>query len=217
MPVECPAGTFNNKLYGKVVSDCQLCPLGHECDTATVDTGAICRQGYYCPLGSAPAEYPCPPGTFGGFRTGLKDLSECMPCPAGYYCPLGTATPVPSPPGYYQPHSGIGSEQGLIICPPKHPCNESSMVTYKGRHCEPGYYCPAGSTSSKQIPCPAGTYSDSYFIYQALECLPCPMGYKCAVGSTSNDLINCPKNQFCLEGTADSDNLKCPNGTYAPY
>ena len=96
--------------------------MGHQCDTATKTLGDICTEGYYCPLGSYPAQYPCPAGTYGGGRTALKDMSECLPCPAGYYCPTGTAIPIASPAGYYQPHEGIGDKEAMVICPPKYYC-----------------------------------------------------------------------------------------------
>jgi len=126
----------------------------------TIDKGAACPEGYFCPRGTGPGEYPCPMGTFGAYRTGKKDLGECLPCPPGHYCPEATATPVPAPAGKYTPLAGIGAESALFLCPPKYYCDETGMTNYKGKICEPGYVCPAGSTSATNTPCPEGTWSD---------------------------------------------------------
>jgi hypothetical protein len=147
IPQECPRGTYNDELFGRAIADCKLCPMGRECDVATKDQGKTCAKGYFCPLGSYPRQWPCPAGTFSGYRSGLKDQSECMVCPAGNYCPQASVDPRPVLPGYYQPHQGIGEEEGKVICPPGYHCPNSAMTTYKGYHCTPGYFCPAGSTS----------------------------------------------------------------------
>lgn len=76
------------------------------------------------------------------------------------------------------------------------------MTSYKGYFCEPGYYCPAGSTSAKQVACPAGTYSDSADIFDAAQCLPCPRGFMCDAGATSAKIIVCPINNFCELGSS---------------
>lgn len=94
VPLECPQGTYNDELFGKSKADCKLCPMGRECAQATKDQGQTCQKGYFCPLGSYPRQWPCPPGTFSGYRSGLKDQSECMVCPAGSYCPKATINPI---------------------------------------------------------------------------------------------------------------------------
>lgn len=92
------------------------------------------------------------------------------------------------------------------------------MTQYKGYFCTPGYYCPAGSSSSIEMPCPEGTYSDSYEIFDASQCYVCPAGYKCPEATSSlTGMIACPLNQFCIPGTKSSVTMKCPAGSYAPY
>lgn len=142
-----------------------------------------------------------------------------MVCPAGSYCPKATITPIKVSSGFYQPHQAIGDEAAKVICPPGYHCPNSGMVTYKGYHCSPGHYCPAGSTSPTQEKCPEGTYSDSYEIFDASQCLICPAGLKCALASTSSNgmMIDCPKNQYCPPGTQVSKINYCPPGSYAPY
>lgn len=92
------------------------------------------------------------------------------------------------------------------------------MTAFKGFHCTPGYYCPAGSISTKQMPCPEGTYSDSYEIFDASQCYICPAGYKCGFSSTSSsNMTSCPKNQYCPPATKASSTINCLAGSYAPY
>ncbi len=175
-------------------------------------------MGYFCPLGSYPKQWPCPPGTYSGYRTELKDQSECLPCPAGYYCPQASIDPIAVPPGSYQPYQGIADAAASGICPPGYHCPNSAMTAYKGWHCSPGYYCHAGSVSATEKPCPEGTYSDSYEIFDAAQCYICPAGFKCAEAATStSNMIDCPKNEYCPAGTKASKTIKCPAGFYAPY
>ena len=74
----------------------------------------------------------------------------------GFYCPLGTVDPLkclpgnwcdgnaslPCPTGRYGSVENLGSPQ----------CSGA---------CNPGYYCPKGSTGPTQKPCPGGTYGST--------------------------------------------------------
>ena len=91
------------------------------------------------------------------------------------------------------------------------------MTNFKGFHCSPGYYCPAGSTSATQVACAQGSYSDSYEIFDQSQCLVCPRGFKCGLATTSSTMVSCPKNQYCPEGTRADVTVNCRTGTYAPY
>lgn len=134
--------------------------MGHECAEAQTDRGAVCQEGYYCPIGSYPIELPCPKGTFGGYRTGKYDLGQCLQCPAGSFCGSATATPTPAAVGYYSPLTGLGDIEAFFKCPPGFYCPNTGMTTYLGYWCSKGHYCPAGSSSATGNPCPAGTYTD---------------------------------------------------------
>jgi hypothetical protein len=113
---------------------------------------------------------------------------------------------------------GIGDIEGLTICPPGFYCPKTGMTAFKGYHCSPGFYCPAGSTKTNEVPCPEGTYSDSYEIFDSSQCYLCPPGYKCGAGSTSTSgIIECPLNQICPYGAKLSQNIFCPQGTYTPF
>ena len=118
----CPAGTYNDNLFGKSIADCRPCPNGHECAEMTVDKGDVCQQGYYCPIGSYPQQYPCPAGSHGASRTGKSDVSECLPCPPGNYCPEGSASPTLTPAGRWTPLSNVPSLEATYKCPPKFHC-----------------------------------------------------------------------------------------------
>ncbi len=66
--------------------------------------------------------------------------------------------------------------------------------------------------------CPEGTYSNSYEIFDASQCLLCPAGFKCGFGTpTVNSMIDCPRNQYCPPGSKKSKDIKCRAGSYAPY
>jgi hypothetical protein len=117
----CPEGTTGDTLYGVSVNDCKTCDAGTSCSSGATTT-TTCDQGYYCPAGVAYPGYPCPAGTFGGYKTGKTDPNECLVCPPGYYCPEGSAEPTPTEPGYYNPLQGIDSLDGVQLCPPKFYC-----------------------------------------------------------------------------------------------
>lgn len=122
---------------------------------------------------------------------------------------------------------GIDSLDGCQICPPKYYCPDPTDpavtdyigVGYLGNYCAVGHYCPAGTTSATEFPCPAGTYNDRIDIYNVEHCLPCPKGFKCSAGaSTSSGMDECVAGEFCELGSAPSTvDIQCPAGTYSPY
>lgn len=73
---------------GGIITPTLLCSAGYYCEqgaeTSTPIQGMdanICPQGYYCEEGTdAPVQ--CPLGTFSN-QTGLKNLTDCTPCPQG--------------------------------------------------------------------------------------------------------------------------------------
>ena len=78
-------------------------------------------------------------------------------------------------------------------------------------NCKPGEYMPSEFSAASCLPCPAGTYSESY---RASSCNSCLKGkYSDKVASTS--CITCPIGSFCP--TDRSSNLQiCPVGTFQP-
>jgi hypothetical protein len=98
----CPAGTTGDTLYGASINACKTCPAGTSCGSGST-TATTCGIAYYCPSGAAYPGFPCPAGTFGGYKSGKTDPSECLICPPGHYCPEGTEDPIEVPAGYYNP------------------------------------------------------------------------------------------------------------------
>ena len=92
----CPAGSYSDR-PGQ--ASCSPCSPGFVClggtPTATptdpdLHNGYICREGRYCPEGSA-EEVPCPPGSVNPDQ-GAANATACQPCPAGQYQPEAAAT-----------------------------------------------------------------------------------------------------------------------------
>lgn len=50
-----------------------------------------------------------------------------------------------------------------------------------GDLCQPGYYCPAGTTHPKEMACPAGTWNGQRGAQDASWCLPCAPGFFCSL------------------------------------
>jgi len=94
------------------------------------------------------------------------------------------------------------------------------MTNFLGYHCAEGYYCPAGTTTQTEFPCPAGTYNDRVDVHNPLHCLSCPKGYKCAEGSSTanGNMVECAVGEFCELGSSSvSTDIQCPAGTYSQY
>ena len=51
--------------------------------------------------------------------------------------------------------------------------------------CRRGYYCPAGSTSAYERPCPQGRYGGGEGLGSMEECTPCPNGATCDLDGDS--------------------------------
>lgn len=129
-------------------------------------------------------------------------------CPAGNYCPIATANPVPCAAGKYRPFDGADDEED---------CSRSlrGYYTIAGASnltglCEPGYYCPEGSTGPREVPCPASTYNPYYGRWSDDDCSLCVSGGYCEVGSAFPSV--CPRGYFCIAGV--SSFAPCPDGTF---
>jgi len=123
---------------------------------------------------------------------------------------------------------GISSIESLLDCPPSYICGNPGSSVFEKIACALGHYCPAGTSSPKQYPCPAGTYSNSYEAIAESDCKLCPRGYACGRGFTIDDFLKliCEPGHYCPRGTPAVDtsigntpNYKaitypCPEGTY---
>jgi hypothetical protein len=100
------------------------------------------------------------------------------------YCPLGTSIPLTVLPGYYSKGFNSTTRDSQDICPKgsycvngkKYACPAGSYGDHIGLYnetcngkCIKGFYCPSGSTSSRQFPCPIGKNS---FLLESF-CLIC--------------------------------------------
>ncbi|XP_040122781.1 signal peptide, CUB and EGF-like domain-containing protein 1 [Oryx dammah] len=102
--------------------------------------------------------------------------------------------------------------------------------------CPAGYYCPLGTQSPTQHPCPRGTFRERPGARSTQDCRPCPAGqfcsdsgagkrfpdgpcsagYYCPPGQTSAtpSSFQCPPGFSCPEGSPQP--RACENGTFQP-
>lgn len=80
----------------------------------------------------------------------------------------------------------------------------------KGGQCQPGYYCPEGS--SAMLKCTAGYYCNSSGLVTPTGL--CRASYYCPLGSSSPTQVDCPVGSYCVEGSDVP--APCRNGTYSP-
>ena len=216
---ECPGGTrcpsgsvsFTSCGVGYYSRDgdstCLLCELGHYCGKNTTsydemingggswensgDLAGVCFNGTYCDAGMIR-----PP-----------DLLRNS-CPRGYYCPTGTEYPAPCPAGRYGLSSGLGSAEECSLTPSGFYTVEASRNV--SGMCDPGYYCPTGSTGPQQIPCPPRHYRPEFGGADISDCSLCVAGGYCLEGSAQP--LVCPKGYFCPTGVSRPE--PCAPGTY---
>jgi hypothetical protein len=92
-PIDCPAGTYNNKINLQAESECIACDPGYYCPAGTQDVTSKCTAGYVCNRGATKA---APDGVYS------FSLNVPGACPPGYFClTVGTLAPDPCPEGSY--------------------------------------------------------------------------------------------------------------------
>ncbi|CDJ49290.1 Cast multi-domain protein, related [Eimeria brunetti] len=205
IPGTCPEGTYSDGHGtkspgpGTHPSMCRRCPTGYSC-------------GSYCPLDVTTYDmlsiYRCRAGMLCD-EEGWSDLSLSKPCPEGYYCPTGAAAAIPCPGGTYNPLQRRTSVSDCMISKAGTYAEEATVSADGTGVCEPGYFCPPGSSSPRQVACPAQTYNPERGGASANDCKPCPAGKFCGIGVSTPE--NCPKGHYCPVGS--SDPRPCPTGT----
>lgn len=200
------------------------CDIGHYCQDGSKFP---CKEGFFgdslkmtheeC-SGSCSAGYYCPKGS------SSKEQINCGG--SNYYCPSQSAKPVLVSDGYYSIGSNDNSTRtGQEICPIGHYCKKGILYQCPGGSygskmglstpscsglCEEGFYCPAGSVSSRAFECKGPEYY-------------CPAGSskKMSVAKSHHSIdisanggftftTECRPGYYCEGGQA----FKCPSGRY---
>ncbi|XP_043430333.1 neurogenic locus notch homolog protein 1-like isoform X1 [Prionailurus bengalensis] len=219
VPLPCPVGTFSDRMFLTMASECLSCPFGHFCGASglTAPSGP-CSPGYFCMEG---VSSPTPAG----------HAEHGGPCPQGHFCPSGTSLPHPCPAGSY---SNLTGQASCFPCPAGYYCPEN-ITTYSGHPCPTGFYCPRGTKYATQFPCPRGYYNPDPMTQSLDSCLPCPPGHYCGQENLTQASGPCDAGWFCVSAawTArpfDLDNYtstnclcpatatggKCPAGSFCP-
>ena len=152
-PLKCVAGKYSDKAAAK----CTLCDLGTYCpnEATTISEKAAqkCPAGTFCQTIISGATETDPEtlltvtisGIYGlAVYPNLRDHS----CPAGYYCPEGTTIMQQCPVGTYNSLKGRKSFLDCIKIDAGQYVNVNASTAAVG-YCDPGYYCPEGSITSK--------------------------------------------------------------------
>ena len=165
--------------------------------------------------------------------SGKVSVSTFKGCPDK--CKAGTCEWNGNGSRVYSVPSGTCAKEGMSfpqICPAGRFGSglELTQVNCSGP-CNPGYYCPAGSKSPAEIPCPLGrfvTESGSSSVKNCMECpagsycelaaifaRPCPArhyGNRSGLGSSLCSGL-CPAGTFCVSGTIVP--IVCPPGSFS--
>lgn len=228
----CWPGTYSPNSGNQHRNNCQPCDPGKYCGSyALAKPEGKCSVGYYCPAGET---LRSPPD------------KECQP---GHFCPEGTGIHEPCLPGFYQPYKGMGL---CYICPEGSYCdpaegrlnfssgiNSSTHGVVYPLDCPRGYYCPNGTSTKYQHPCPLGTFGNRSKLTSLEQCEPCLRGHYCKKSGivetsgicyrgyyctilatlpnanvTTNEGGPCPPGHYCPKGSYEPQ--PCPRGTYTP-
>ena len=119
---------------------------GYYCESpGLTQVTANCSAGYYCPPGQS---VPEPPDYI---------------CPVGDYCPEGSPQPLFCPRGTYSFLEGMSTCQVCLsryYCDPTEASADNTSGIFDPVPCPAGHYCPAGTETKYQFPCPSGTYDN---------------------------------------------------------
>ena len=163
---------------------------------------------------------PCPAGLFckqdyGDGDQGLNSYptSTANGCSAGHYCPEKTTDELDCPIGRFRATKGGRFLTDCHLATAGYYADVQELTSLTGKECDPGYYCPAGSSSSTEKACPAGTYRTLNKARSALDCATCTAGNYCQNAGTSTP-VPCIAGHYCPRGTINP--IPCPRGTFGP-
>lgn len=178
----------------------------------------ICPAGYYCVSGTH-TPTACSPGTFNQY-TNMQKAADCLaciagqactkhglakpdyPCDPGHYCPGGNRLPTenPCPAGTFTDFKNLTAMSQCETCRSTKACLEGTGGLQKPPvPCGQGHFCPDGTASPTQYPCPAGTYTNLTNLYKVEQCTICPRGWYCLEGSATPTGM-CDKGHWCPDG-----------------
>ena len=177
------------------------CSAGYYCrisaNMTTPDIGILaneCPAGSYCGEGTDEPE-ECPAGTFNP-AIGRMSISECLNCTGGYFC----------------------NETGMHLILPKSLSIKYTffpgLIAVVGQ-CEPGHYCPEGSSSPTELLCPMGYYCGLGTEYPA----QCPNGtYSNQTGiDEESDCMQCTPGMYCDGFALVEPTGPCDPGIYSNF
>ena len=196
---------------------CALPPvISHTCPFRST------TAGYYCPAGSiSSAASLCAAGFYGTSSsfTASTCAGACTPTP-GSYCPSGSvsatgtacpvsnyctsmaAPPTPCPAGRYGFAAGLSSPLcvraalGVCVCVCVRDSVPHALAAPQSGACNPGFYCPTGSTNASAVSCPAGRFASASGSNSSACGGPCAAGHYCVAGSTSATAVACPAGTY---------------------
>ncbi len=204
LPIPCPAGHYS--LEGVIA--CTPCPSGFNCPNSDI-LPVVCELGTYSPRGSILC-LPCEPGYVCEQGSTGANLSTTL-CSQGYYCPDGAAQ-LACPAGTYGNQTGLVQASDCSLCTLGFYCPEAtSGYPTTSLRCPQGHYCPLGTTTQFEFPCPDGTYSTVFGLERENQCLSCPPGRHCSGGDAIGGQL-CPRGNYCPDGSGGP--TPCPGGTY---
>ncbi|XP_026534414.1 neurogenic locus notch homolog protein 4-like [Notechis scutatus] len=211
-PVPCLPGTINPHSGKWDITDCKLCPAGNFCSGAgkTAPEGS-CSPGFYCPPGQ------------------VSSTPSSHRCPRGFYCLEGSVDPVACEKGTYQSEEG---KESCGPCPVRffcEPTNNNDGIPVS-KLCLMGYFCPPGTASSREHPCPRGTYGPKAGAADESECESCPAGMYCSSPGLFQPTGLCHEGYYCSKGAVSSTPIRhrvdsaypltgndiCPRGHFCP-
>ena len=203
-PIECGIGSHSSS--GATI--CSQCPAGHFCASATTSTTTMMLDVTTWGATNEPGGQ-CFGGTFCEAGTSVVPTLTEFPCPAGSYCLTATIEPEPCPAGTYNSLEKMATLEKCEETPGGY-YTLLGAVSFSENNCSPGYFCPPGSTSSTEVPCPRKFYRSEPNGAEEADCSQCVSGSYCP--EATSELIPCPLGRYCPTGSEES--TPCPTSTF---